>query len=148
MSATPRTQATAYSSGGPRDADPLAAYWAGAAGPRQPLNVEAFPAGQTARRARRNWRPEEAPNVKIYSQAAPAVANIVTRQLEYDVFLRSCRRQWSGLRFSVRCSRIHPDQPSLIAGAQQIESRWATARIYTARVVGSDERNDVALIPD
>ena len=28
-------------------------------------------------------------NVKIYSQAAPAVANIVTRTLEYDVFMRT-----------------------------------------------------------
>jgi hypothetical protein len=30
---------------------------------------------------------DEVLNVKIYSDAAPAVANIVTRTLEYDVFM-------------------------------------------------------------
>src|SRR4051812_48029240 len=71
-----------------------AAYWAGSRwGSRQPISVQAFPApaapaqNQTAGVRAALLGPEESNNVKIYSMAAPAVANIVTRTLEYDVFL-------------------------------------------------------------
>ena len=68
----------------------LAAYWAGSRwGPRQPLSVEATPAGQPAQNpapSTSQLTPEENINVRIYSKTAPAVANIVTRALEYDVF--------------------------------------------------------------
>src|ERR1700686_2903211 len=61
------------------------AYWAGSRwGQRQPEHVEAVPV------AFPDTKPselvgDEVINVKIYSQAAPAVANIVTRKAEYDV---------------------------------------------------------------
>src|SRR2546423_15282275 len=73
-----------------------AAYWAGSRwGPRQPISVQAFPAPATPTSAQNQTTgvraallgPEESNTVKIYSMAAPAVANIVTRTLEYDVFL-------------------------------------------------------------
>src|SRR6202043_3326703 len=62
----------------------LGAYWAGRRwGQRQPQSVGAvpvtFPEPKPA-----ELLGDEAIYVKIYSQAAPAVANIVTRTLEYD----------------------------------------------------------------
>src|SRR5207253_1992943 len=68
-----------------------AAYWAGSRwGSRQPSSVEAFPApAQNSPPGARTalLGSEESNTVKIYSMAAPAVANIVTRTLEYDAFL-------------------------------------------------------------
>ncbi len=64
----------------------LTAYWAGARwGPRQAPSIEALPlAAQGEGEAR--LTNEEANNVRVYWQAAPAVANIVTRTVEYDFF--------------------------------------------------------------
>ncbi|HXC33641.1 MAG TPA: hypothetical protein VNZ56_14265, partial [Verrucomicrobiae bacterium] len=72
----------------------LGGYWAGSRwGERSPQKVEAVPAAPAAVPvAFPEPKPsellgDEAINVKVYSQAAPAVANIVTRTLEYDVFM-------------------------------------------------------------
>ena len=65
----------------------LGAYWAGSRwGQRQPQKVEAVPASFPEPKLP-ELLGEEAIYVKIYSQSAPAVANIVTRTLEYDVFM-------------------------------------------------------------
>src|SRR2546422_557358 len=68
----------------------LAVYWAGARwGPRQARNAEALPAAMETAPATAptaQLTDEEAVNVRVYRQAAPAVANIVTRMVEYDFF--------------------------------------------------------------
>jgi S1-C subfamily serine protease len=121
----------------------LAAYWAGSRwGPRQPISVEAFPAQtRTAQ-----LEPEEANNVKIYSQAAPAVANIVTRTLEYDVFFDPVAVNGAGSGFLFDPRGYILTNYHVIEGAQQIEVTLGDRSRYTARIVGSDKRNDVALI--
>lgn len=128
----------------------LAAYWAGSRwGPRQPLSVEAFPAaqaGQTAATRAAQLTPEENINVKIYSQAAPAVANIVTRALEYDVFFDPVAVNGAGSGFLFDSRGYILTNHHVIEGAQQIEVTLGDRSHYTAKVVGSDERNDVALI--
>jgi S1-C subfamily serine protease len=126
----------------------LAAYWAGSRwGPRQPVSVEAFPAAQTVQSVRTaQLAPEESTNVKIYSQAAPAVANIVTRALEYDVFFDPVAVNGAGSGFLFDARGYILTNHHVIAGAQQIEVTLGDRSRYTARVVGSDERNDVALI--
>ena len=128
----------------------LAAYWAGSRwGPRQPIQVEAYPAAQTtpvsAPRSEQ-LTPDEAVNVKIYSQAAPAVANIVTRALEYDVFFDPVPVSGAGSGFLFDPRGYILTNHHVIEGAQQIEVMLGDRTHYTARVVGSDERNDVALI--
>jgi S1-C subfamily serine protease len=127
----------------------LAAYWAGSRwGPRQPLSVEAFPApaAQTVAMRSAQLLPEESNNVKIYSQAAPAVANIVTRTLEYDVFFDPVAVNGAGSGFLFDARGYILTNHHVIEGAQQIEVTLGDRTHYTARVVGSDERNDVALI--
>ena len=130
----------------------LAAYWAGSRwGPRQAASVEAFPspaqapepasAGRTAQLSA-----DEAINVRIYSEAAPAVANIVTRTLEYDVFFEpvSVAGAGSGFLFDPRgyiLTNYH-----VVQGAQEIAVTLGDRTRYSARFVGGDERNDVALI--
>jgi putative serine protease PepD len=138
----------------------LAAYWAGSRwGPRQPVSVQAFPAAvqpeepaepaqatpiAAARTA--ELLPEEAANVKIYSQAAPAVANIVTRTLEYDVFFDPVAVAGAGSGFLFDSRGYILTNYHVIAGAQQIEVTLGDRSRHRARVVGGDERNDVALI--
>jgi putative serine protease PepD len=128
----------------------LAAYWAGSRwGPRQPTRVEAFPAAQTTQTSAprtEQLTSDEAITVKIYSQAAPAVANIVTRALEYDVFFDPVPVSGAGSGFLFDPRGYILTNHHVIEGAQQIEVTLGDRTHYTARVVGSDERNDVALI--
>lgn len=132
----------------------LAAYWAGSRwGPRQPVSVEAFPSpAQTAQTSQNATPPaaplraEEATNVEIYSRVAPAVANIVTRTLEYDVFFEPVAVNGAGSGFLFDPRGYILTNHHVIQNAQQIEVTLGDRSRYTARVVGSDERNDVALI--
>ena len=128
----------------------LAAYWAGSRwGPRQPLSVEATPGAQPAQNPAPNTSqltPEETVNVKIYSKSAPAVANIVTRALEYDVFFDPVAVNGAGSGFIFDARGYILTNHHVIADAQQIEVTLGDRSHYTAKVVGSDERNDVALL--
>src|ERR1700680_2061898 len=79
----------------------LGAYWAGSRwGQRQPQNVGAVPVPFPEPKPG-ELLGEEAIYVKIYSQAAPAVANIVTRTLEYDVFMEPVPVEGAGSGFVI-----------------------------------------------
>src|SRR6059058_4130970 len=70
----------------------LDAFWAGARfGPHDPAKVEAVPMGSpnlSSVPARDSGLTEdESINVRIYRQASPAVANILTKATEYDFFM-------------------------------------------------------------
>jgi len=70
----------------------LGAFWAGARfGPHGPSKVEAVPlrsSGLSQVAARDSGLTEdESINVRIYRQASPAVANILTKATEYDFFM-------------------------------------------------------------
>src|SRR5882724_4738034 len=80
----------------------LGAYWAGARwGQRQPISVEAVPrgsavgvvSGENAKSAVNvaardaALTDDEAINVRVYRQTAPAVANVLTKATEYDFFM-------------------------------------------------------------
>src|ERR1700732_4837001 len=77
------------------------AYWVGARfGPHQPINVGAVPsasapansAGDTPAHLTNAQRDavltdDESINVRVYRQASPAVANILTKATQYDFFM-------------------------------------------------------------
>ncbi|HWZ56212.1 MAG TPA: peptidase S1, partial [Verrucomicrobiae bacterium] len=83
----------------------LGGYWAGTRwGERPPQKVEAVPVSVPVSFS--TPKPEELVgdeviNVRIYSQAAPAVANIVTRTLEYDVFMEPVPVEGAGSGFVI-----------------------------------------------
>jgi len=126
----------------------LAAYWAGSRwGPRQASSVEAFPSPAQAPAARTaQLSADEAINVKVYSEAAPAVANIATRTLEYDVFFDPVSVEGAGSGFLFDPRGYILTNYHVIQGAQAIEVTLGDRTHYSARIVGGDERNDVALI--
>lgn len=124
----------------------LAAYWAGARwGQRQPTNVAALPdLLQVAGKA--PLAPEEETNVRIYREASPAVANIVTRTVEYDFFYGPVPQEGAGSGFVIDAQGHILTNYHVVAGAQQIDVILGDRSQYSAKVVGGDARNDIALL--
>ena len=124
----------------------LSAYWAGSRwGQRQPERVEAVPAAFPDAKPT-DLVGEETINVKIYSQAAPSVANIVTRNLEYDVFMEPVPVEGAGSGFVIDPRGYIMTNYHVVQGAQAISVTLGDRSHYDAKFIGADERNDIALV--
>jgi putative serine protease PepD len=124
----------------------LGAYWAGSRwGQRQPEHVEAVPATFPEPKAS-ELVGDEVLYVKIYSQSAPAVANIVTRNLEYDVFMEPVPVEGAGSGFVIDPRGYIMTNFHVVQGAQAISVTLGDRSHYDAKFVGADERNDIALV--
>jgi S1-C subfamily serine protease len=124
----------------------LGAYWAGSRwGQRQPEHVEAVPAAFPEAKPT-DLVGEEVINVKIYSQAAPSVANIVTRNLEYDVFMEPVPVEGAGSGFVIDPRGYIMTNYHVVQGAQAISVTLGDRSHYDAKFIGADERNDIALV--
>jgi S1-C subfamily serine protease len=121
----------------------LAIFWAGARwGTREPSSVGAAldalkPGELTA---------DEALNVRIYKLASPAVANIVTRAVEYDFFLNPVPVEGAGSGFVIDARGYILTNFHVVQQAQTVEVTLGDKSRYQAKFVGGDARNDVALI--
>ncbi len=131
----------------------LGGYWAGSRwGERTPQKVEAVPTAPAAVPAAfpepkpSELLGDEAINVKVYSQAAPAVANIVTRTLEYDVFMEPVPVEGAGSGFVIDPRGYILTNFHVVQGAQAISVILGDRSHYDAKFVGADERNDIALV--
>ena len=127
------------------------AYWAGARwGPRDPQKVEAVRLGKSEANsnAQRDaaLTDEESINVRVYRQASPAVANILTKATEYDFFMDPVPVEGAGSGFVIDSKGFILTNNHVIEGAQSIEVVLGDRSRYPAKVVGADPRNDVALI--
>lgn len=124
----------------------LAAYWAGARwGQRQPTSVAALPDLLQATGSA-PLAPDEETNVRIYRNASPAVANIVTRTVEYDFFYGPVPQEGAGSGFVIDAQGHILTNYHVVAGAQQIDVILGDRSQYQARVIGGDQRNDIALL--
>ena len=126
----------------------LGGYWAGSRwGERPPQKVEAVPVPVSFPETKpEGLIGDEAINVKIYSQAAPAVANIVTRTLEYDVFMEPVPGQGAGSGFVIDPRGYILTNFHVLQNAQAIGVTLGDRSHYDAKFIGADERNDIALI--
>src|SRR5882724_890668 len=126
----------------------LGAYWAGSRwGQRQPTHVEAVPVPAAFPEPKSNELiGDEALTVKIYSQAAPAVANIVTRTLEYDVFMEPVPVEGAGSGFVIDPRGYIMTNFHVVQGAQAISVTLGDRSHYDAKFIGADERNDIAMV--
>jgi S1-C subfamily serine protease len=132
----------------------LGAYWVGARyGPRQAENVEArrlgantVLVGKTSSEHDDALTEEESINVRIYRQASPAVANILTKATEYDFFMDPVPVEGAGSGFIIDPKGFILTNYHVVAGAQTIEVILGDQSRYPAKFVGADQRNDVALI--
>jgi S1-C subfamily serine protease len=136
----------------------LGAYYVGARyGPRQTGSVEArhlgsnspliaAEAGKPGTERPDALTEEESINVRIYRQATPAVANILTKATEYDFFMDAVPVEGAGSGFVIDPRGFILTNFHVVAGAQSIEVVLGDQGRYPAKFVGADQRNDVALI--
>src|ERR1700730_448584 len=132
----------------------LGAFWVGARyGPRQTENVEArrlgsnmTAIGKTSAEHSDALTEKEAINVRIYRQASPAVANVLTKATEYDFFMDPVPVEGAGSGFIIDPKGFILTNYHVVAGAQSIEVILGDQSRYPAKFVGADQRNDVALI--
>jgi len=132
----------------------LGAYWAGARfGQRQPISVEAVPLGGASSPAATTiahrdaaLTEDESINVRIYRQASPAVANILTKATEYDFFMDPVPIEGAGSGFVIDPRGYILTNFHVVEGAQSIEVVLGDQSRYPAKFIGADQRNDVALI--
>jgi putative serine protease PepD len=123
----------------------LVAYWLGSRyGKPSPRSVDAL---------RLNAAPSdntldafEAENVRIYRQASPAVANVVTRTVEYDFFFNPVPVEGAGSGFVIDTEGHILTNYHVIQGAQTIEVTLGDRSRFKAKLIGVDTRNDLALI--
>ena len=125
----------------------LGAYWADrATGPRLPSKVQALPQPIATIPAAYKLDPTEAENVRIYKAASPAVANIVTRAVEYDFFYNAVPVEGAGSGFLIDTAGHILTNYHVVQGAQTIEVTLGDQTRYKAKFIGADTRNDIALI--
>jgi S1-C subfamily serine protease len=139
----------------------LGAYWTGARwGQRQPVNVEAVrpnagtnsvvgaKATVAANAAARDaaLTDDEAINVRVYRQASPAVANILTKATEYDFFMDPVPVAGAGSGFVFDANGYILTNFHVVEGAQSIEVVLGDQSRYPGKFIGADQRNDVAVV--
>ena len=125
----------------------LGAYWAGARyGQHGPASVGAVPAGLPADEGPTTLDPTETQNVRIYKQASPAIANIVTRAVQYDFFFDAVPVEGAGSGFVIDNDGHILTNYHVVQGAETIEVTLGDQSRYKAKYIGADTRNDIALI--
>jgi S1-C subfamily serine protease len=132
----------------------LAAYWIGSRyGQHTPPSVGALspppaPAlvSEPASAPAPGLDPIEAENVRIYKDAAPAVANIVTHTVRYDFFLDPMPVEGAGSGFLIDTKGHILTNYHVVRGAQTIQVTLGDKSRYMAKFIGADTRNDIALI--
>jgi S1-C subfamily serine protease len=132
----------------------LGAYWAGARwGQRQPINVEAVRANSPSVSTSGNpaardasLTEDEGINVRVYRQASPAVANILTKVTEYDFFMDPVPVEGAGSGFIIDEKGYILTNYHVVEGAQSIEVVLGDRSHFPGKFVGADQRNDVALV--
>ena len=124
----------------------LGAYWLGSRyGRPEPTAVKALrETSSTAPEG--NLDPTESENVRIYRQASPAVANIVTKTVEYDFFFNPVPVEGAGSGFLIDSDGHILTNYHVVGGAQTIEVTLGDQSRYNAKMIGADTRNDIALI--
>ncbi len=123
----------------------LCAYWIGSRyGHHVPGSVDELRAPAAA--ADNNLDPMEEENVRIYKQASPAVANIVTRAVQYDFFYNPIPVEGAGSGFVIDTEGHILTNYHVVEGAQTIEVTLGDQSRYKAKYIGADTRNDIALI--
>lgn len=135
-----------------------ASYWAGARwGERPPVRVQAVPldpsySGPLSSIAARDpardaaLTDDESINVRVYRQAAPAVANILTKATEYDFFMDPVPVEGAGSGFVIDEKGYILTNFHVVQDAQSIEVVLGDQSRYPGKFIGADQRNDVALV--
>jgi len=89
---------------------------------------------------------DETINVKIYSQAAPAVANIVTRTLEYDVFMEPVPVEGAGSGFVIDPAGLIITNYHVVEDAFEITVMLSDGSLLPGKMLSASRLADIAIV--
>ncbi|MGO4883843.1 MAG: S1C family serine protease [Bryobacteraceae bacterium] len=90
---------------------------------------------------------DESNNIEIYKMARPAAANITSIVYREDFFFQVYPQEGAGSGFVVKPDGLILTNNHVVSGSQQLTVTLAgDKKQYKARVLGTDPRNDLALV--
>jgi S1-C subfamily serine protease len=93
-----------------------------------------------------NFSPDEQNNIEIYKMAREATVNITSRVYRQDWFFRVYPEEGTGSGFIINKEGQILTNFHVVRGSTQLTVRLSDQKSYKARVLGTDSRNDLALI--
>ncbi len=90
--------------------------------------------------------PDEANNIQIYKSASPAVVNVTSIALTYDFFLNPVPTEGAGSGFIIDPDGDVVTNFHVISGAREVKVTTADHKTYGAKVMGADQRTDLAVL--
>ncbi len=88
----------------------------------------------------------EAQVVAVYAQAAPAVVNITTRSIAYDIFMQPIPQEGAGSGFLYDNQGHIVTNYHVVENAESVVVTLADGRSFPAEIVGVDPSSDLAVI--
>ena len=92
------------------------------------------------------YSPDEQNNIDIYKSAREATVNITSKVYRQDWFFQIYPSEGTGSGFVLNPDGEILTNNHVVAGAAQLTVKMADQKVYQARVLGTDPRNDLALI--
>jgi len=89
---------------------------------------------------------EELNNISVYKHVSPSVVNITSTSLAFDFFYGTVPQQGQGSGFILDKQGHIATNYHVIADAQNVEVQTMDKHRYKARVIGKDQRHDIALL--
>ncbi|RRA48332.1 S1C family serine protease [Acidipila sp. EB88] len=89
---------------------------------------------------------EELTNIAVYKRLLPSVVNVTSTSLQMDFFYGPVPSQGQGSGFILDRQGHIATNYHVIADAQNIEVQLADKHRYKARIIGKDQRHDLALL--
>jgi S1-C subfamily serine protease len=93
-----------------------------------------------------NFSPDEQNNIDIYKMAREATVNITSRVYRQDWFFRVYPEEGTGSGFVINRDGQILTNFHVVRGATQLTVRLSDQKSYKGTVLGTDSRNDLALI--
>jgi S1-C subfamily serine protease len=108
--------------------------------------IESSPLTLTEAHAAPEYDAEELNNISVYKRVSPSVVNITSTSLQMDFFYGMVPQQGQGSGFILDKQGHIATNYHVIADAQNVEVQTMDKHRYKARVIGKDQRHDLALL--
>ncbi len=118
----------------------------GLGGGAQPLSRSTAPLVLEEVKAAPEYDAEELTNIAVYKRLLPSVVNVTSTSLQMDFFYGPVPSQGQGSGFILDRQGHIATNYHVIADAQNIEVQTADKHHYKARIIGRDQRHDIALL--
>ena len=121
-------------------------YLPGTTAARLPLSRSTSPLVLTEVKAAPAYDEEEVNNIGVYRRVTPSVVNITSTSLTMNYFFEAIPQKGQGSGFILDQQGHIITNYHVIADAQNIEVQTWDKHRYKARIIGSDQHHDLALL--